>query len=106
MREIRAILPEKAGESFWRTLLTFNVTRVVIAFVLFAYLIFNVKKDAWETDQLIYWATCSAYLLLAIGFIVSALYYRRHFFSQLLSQIGVDIIVISVLYAVVGGTKS
>lgn len=106
MREIAVILPEKAGESFWRTLLTFNITRVLIAFVLFVYLSFNVKKDAWETDQPVYWATCSTYLLLAIVFILSALYYRRHFFSQLLSQIGVDIVVISVLYAVTGGTKS
>ncbi len=106
MKEIEAILPEEAGENFWRTLLTFNITRVVIALVLFVYLIFNIKKDAWESDQLIFWPVCSMYLLLSMAFIVSALYYRRHFFLQLLSEIGIDILVISVLYAMAGGTKS
>ncbi len=106
MTHVKSMLSDDARESFWRTLLTFNITRVVIAIVLFIFLILSVKKDAWAADQLIYWPTCVAYLVLSVAFIFFAAYFRRRFLLQLLTQVGVDIIVISVLYAVAGGPKS
>ncbi|HSY29862.1 MAG TPA: two-component sensor histidine kinase, partial [Burkholderiaceae bacterium] len=63
-------------ESFWRTLLTFNVTRVVIAIMLLLYVVFSVKKANSDAEQFAYWQTCIVYLLAAIFFAVFAFYYR------------------------------
>jgi two-component system sensor histidine kinase PilS (NtrC family) len=93
-------------ETFWRTLLTFNITRIVIAVVLLVFLIFSVKKDVFAINQSVYWKTCIAYLILAIAFVIPAIHYRRRFLLQLLSQIIIDIVVVSILYATAGGTKS
>jgi two-component system sensor histidine kinase PilS (NtrC family) len=93
-------------ESFWRTLLTFNITRVVIAVLLFAYLIFNIKKGINQAEQFAYWQTCVIYLVLAISFAVFAVYYRGHFVLQLLSQIAIDITAISLMYVAAGGSRS
>ena len=94
-------------ESIWRTLLTFNATRVVIAAVLLlAYLVFNVKKGGSEAGQFAYWQTCIVYFVLAVLFAAFAVYYRGRFVLQLLSQIAVDITVISLLYTAAGGARS
>jgi two-component system sensor histidine kinase PilS (NtrC family) len=93
-------------ETFWRTLLMFCITRIVIAVVLIVYLMFNVKKDAGAVDHTVFWQTCVAYLVIGLGFIIPALHYRRRFLLQLLSQIAIDITVISVLYLTAGGSKS
>lgn len=106
MRQAASTFPDDARQSFWRTLVTFDVTRIVIAVVLFIYLIVNVNKAAWESDQLVYWSTCLTYLMLAIGFTLISVYFRHRFFLQLLSQITVDLTVISILYFMGGGTKS
>src|ERR1039457_60443 len=100
------MLPEESRQSFWRTLLTFNATRVVIALVLFVYLSFSVNKDAWAGDQFAYVQIGIAYLALALAFTFFAAYYRRRLFLQLLSVVAVDIIVISVIYVAAGGAKT
>ncbi|MFI4940986.1 MAG: sensor histidine kinase [Burkholderiales bacterium] len=98
--------PVNLRESVWRTLLTFNVTRVVIALLLLAYLIFHGNSEAGEVAQFPYWQTCIAYLVLAVLFAVFAVYYRHRLVMQLLLQIAVDITVISLLYAAAGGAFS
>jgi two-component system sensor histidine kinase PilS (NtrC family) len=95
----------ESRETFWRSLQTLSVTRVLIAIVLLGYLSFN-NKQLWGAGQFIYGEICIAYLLLAFGFAVLAGYYRRRFLLQLLSQITADICVISMLYVVAGGAKS
>lgn len=101
--------PGTAGVSraaFWRSLQTFAVTRVVIAIVLLVYVSFNGRKAFLEADRLFDLATCLVYLLLASGFFALVLHWRRRFLLQLLSQILVDIGVISLLYLSAGGAKS
>jgi two-component system sensor histidine kinase PilS (NtrC family) len=100
------VRPSETRATLWRTLLTFNVTRVVITIVLLIYLGLNSKAELWSAEQLIYPETCIVYLILAIVFTSLATYHRRRFLLQLLSQVLVDIVVISILYVVAGGTKS
>lgn len=95
-----------ARETLWRTLQTFNATRIVIAIVLLAYLSVNVKKSAWISEQFLYREMCAVYLLLAIAFTVVSAYYKRRFLLQLSAEIAVDIAVISVLYIAAGGEKN
>ncbi len=104
-RLTRPLRSPKLRESFWRTLMTFNITRVVIAIVLFALLAFNLKRGASDTEHDVYWQTCIAYLVLAILFAGFAFYYRGRFILQLLIQITVDILAISLLYAASGGAR-
>lgn len=93
-------------DTFWRSLQTFALTRVVISIVLLIYISFNGKKVFLETDRLFDLATGLLYLLLALGLIVLVTNFRRRFLLQLLSQILVDVAVISVLYISAGGSKS
>ncbi len=104
-RLTRPLRSPKLRESFWRTLMTFNITRVVIAMVLFALLAFNLKRGISESEHDVYWQTCVAYLVLAILFAGFAFYYRGRFILQLLIQITVDIVAISLLYAASGGAR-
>lgn len=93
-------------ETFWRTLQTFNVTRIVIAVVLLAYLSVGIKKGFWVTDQFLSREIGIVYLTLAVGFAIFSSYSRRRFLLQMTSQIAVDIAVISMFYVAAGGTKS
>ena len=93
-------------ETLWRTLLTFNVTRVVIAIVLLLFLSFTTKKDGGAGSQYGNLHTCIAYLILAAIFAILAAYRRRRFLLQLLPQIAIDIAVISILYVSAGSAKS
>ncbi len=92
-------------DTFWRTLQTFNATRIVVALVLLAYLNMHDLKDSWSVGFLSYQQTCSAYLALAVIFIVLTTYYRRYYQLQIVVQIVVDIIAISILYLGTGGAK-
>lgn len=93
-------------ETFWRTLQTFNVTRIVIALVLLAYLSFNPKREWWAAEHSGYREICAVYLLLSLLFAVLAVYWRRRFALQLMAQVALDIGVISLLYIGAGGAKS
>ncbi|MES2900857.1 MAG: ATP-binding protein [Pseudomonadota bacterium] len=91
-------------DTFWRSLLAMNATRVVIAVVLLLYLVFD-RKDI-ESGYLLYAETCIAYLTLAIMFCIFTLYVRRRFMMQIVCHIAVDIAVISLLYLSAGGARS
>jgi two-component system sensor histidine kinase PilS (NtrC family) len=93
-------------ETFWRTLQTFNATRVVIALVLLGYVSVNTKKGVWSVEDVQYLEICGIYLTLAIGFTTLGAYFRRRFLLQVSSQIALDVAVISMLYVAAGGTKS
>lgn len=99
-----SLLEERA--TFWRTLQTFALTRVVIAVVLLGYLSLSAKKNVWNEPHSLYWEFGGGYLGLALIFVVAALYWRRRFMLQLVAQIGVDITAISLLYFASGGVKS
>src|SRR5205809_826959 len=100
------ISPANSPDPFWRSLQTLTVTRAVIAGVLLVYLTVNVRHNFWSTGPLNYRVTGLLYLLLSIGFMLLALYYRRRFWWQLTSQIALDIVAISLLYIAGGGAKS
>jgi two-component system sensor histidine kinase PilS (NtrC family) len=93
-------------ETLWRTLLTFNVTRVVITFVLLIYLGLSTKSELAWVGQSYYLEACVAYLVGAIFYTSMAFYFRRRFLLQLLSQLTIDVVSISILYVISGGTKS
>jgi two-component system sensor histidine kinase PilS (NtrC family) len=93
-------------ETLWRTLQTFNATRIVIAVVLLAFLIASTRKGFWITEQFLYRETCAAYLLSAVMFAVLSAYHKRRFLLQLTLAVAVDIAVISTLYIAAGGEKS
>jgi two-component system, NtrC family, sensor histidine kinase PilS len=99
---------QRAGnrETFWRTLQTFSVTRIVITVVLLVYLGFSTARDAIRQESLVNWQICIVYLLFAVGFALLTVYLQRRFFLQLLTQIAVDIVAISLLYVDAGGVKS
>ena len=101
----RNLRSPKLRDSYWRSLVTFNVTRVVIAMVLLALLAFNLKRGISDAEHSVYWQACVGYLTLAILFAGFAFYYRGRFILQLLTQITVDITVISLLYSASGGAR-
>jgi two-component system, NtrC family, sensor histidine kinase PilS len=98
-------LSVESRETFWRSLQTLNVTRIVIALVLLLYL----RVDSHSLRQnggLLYAQTCVAYLVLALLFAALTTYWKRRFFVQLNCQIAVDIVAISLLYLAAGGARS
>lgn len=97
---------QRSRETFWRTLQTFCITRIVIALVLLAYLGFDAVSNAASRNALLDWKICFAYLVLATGFSLLSVYTRARFTLQLVAQLVVDIGAISLLYVVAGGVKS
>jgi two-component system sensor histidine kinase PilS (NtrC family) len=102
------VLSAAARETFWRSLQTFTVTRIVIALVLLVYLNIDARHGHIGA-QLVgtaYAETCIAYVLAAVLFAAVTRYWRHRFLFQLSSQILVDIGAISLLYLAAGGARS
>jgi len=93
-------------ETFWRTLQTFCVTRIVIAIVLLVYLGVDAVQDGAGAKLASNWDVFVVYGMIAIGFALLSVYWRRQFMSQLLLQLLVDIAAISMLYVASGGARS
>ncbi|MGI4849906.1 MAG: sensor histidine kinase [Janthinobacterium lividum] len=93
-------------DTYWRTLQTFNATRVAIALVLLAYLSINSRKGFWVIATLMYVETCAIYLALSIAFMIVTAFYRRHFLFQMSAHLVADVSIITVLYVAAGGSKS
>lgn len=98
-------LSAESRATFWRSLQTLNATRVVIALVLLVYLSFD-SRGLRVAGEYPYLPICLAYLGLALAFALMAVYWRRRFLLQLLSQIACDLAVISLLYLAGGGVRS
>lgn len=97
---------KETRDTFWRTLQTFCVTRIVIAIVLLMYFGFNAIRGAEAAEWTRNWDSFLAYCVLAVAFALSSLYWQRHFTTQLLVQLMVDIAAISMLYIAAGGVRS
>jgi two-component system sensor histidine kinase PilS (NtrC family) len=106
MMQMANLIPTSTRETFWRTLQTFSVTRIVIGAVLLVYLAFNPYKGNEADAQFIRWETCAIYLGIAFGFAILSMRFRKRFLLQLLIQIAVDITAISLLYMATGGASS
>ncbi|AMO97337.1 his Kinase A domain protein [Collimonas fungivorans] len=92
-------------DTFWRTLQTFNVTRIVVAMVMLAYLSTQSKNETWFSQLFTNPQTCSVYLLCAAIFTLVTAYYHRHYMAQIVLPITVDMIAVSILYIGAGGAK-
>jgi two-component system sensor histidine kinase PilS (NtrC family) len=96
----------RSRETLWRTLQTFNVTRIAIALVLLAYLSINARQGFWLYGSFLYRETCAAYLALAIGFASVTAWRKRQLLLQLSAGIVADLVMITILYVAAGGAKS
>lgn len=90
--------------TFWRALQTFAFTRTLIVAALLVYFGWVGARAARGGEY--FWLVCMGYMLLALGFVLLASYWRRRFLLQVTVQILVDLAVISLLYLSVGGLKS
>jgi two-component system sensor histidine kinase PilS (NtrC family) len=90
--------------TFWRSLQTFTVTRLVITVVLLLYLSIDVGRARMAGDG--YGATCLVYLIGALAFAILARAWRHRFLLQLGAQVMADIGFISLLYLAAGGMRS
>jgi two-component system sensor histidine kinase PilS (NtrC family) len=97
-------LSAESRSTFWRSLQTLTVTRIVIAFVLLLYLSIDVRRG--RVDGTAYAETCIVYVLAALLFAVVAQRWRRRFLWQLSAQVIGDIVAISLLYLAAGGMRS
>lgn len=97
-------LSAESRSTFWRSLQTLTVTRIVIALVLLLYLSVDVRRG--RVDGTVYAETCIAYVLAALLFAAVAQRWRRRFLWQLSGQVVVDIGAISLLYLAAGGMRS
>jgi two-component system sensor histidine kinase PilS (NtrC family) len=101
-------LSAESRETFWRSLQTLSVTRIVITLVLLAYLSID-ARHGHIGGYLIgsaYAEICIVYVIAALLFAVITQRWRQRFLWQLSSQILVDITAISLLYLAAGGARS
>jgi two-component system, NtrC family, sensor histidine kinase PilS len=98
-------VPHESRETFWRSLHALNITRIVISGLLLVFWSLGSQPNLLSESTLSYRSICLIYLALAVVFSIFTLYERRHFLLQVLSQIVVDIVIVSVLYLAAGGIK-
>lgn len=106
MSHFSRLLAKETRATFWRTLQTFSITRIVITLVLLAYFGVNAFRSEHVADGFANWQTCTVYLVLAVGFSSLCTVVQRRFMLQLFAQLLVDICAITLLYVAAGGTKS
>ncbi len=106
---MQALTPSQRSltfDTFWRTLLTFSITRIVIAVLLMVYLSVSMRHVSLQSPDVDAWRIAGAYLGLAFIFVVLVVRYPRRYYLQLIIQLNVDLFVVSTLYAMVGGARS
>lgn len=94
------------SSTFGRSLQTLNISRVVVALVLLAYLNLKSLHLLWSQGQWLLQEICLVYLVLAAGFVWLKIVWPRRLMLQLAVQVAVDITVISILYVGTSGTKN
>jgi two-component system sensor histidine kinase PilS (NtrC family) len=97
-------LSAAARATFWRSLQTLTITRIVIALVLLLYLSLDMRRG--QADAAVYAETCIVYLSAALLFAATAQRWRRRFLWQLSAQVLADLAAISLLYLGAGGVRS
>lgn len=90
--------------TFWRSLQTLSITRILIALVLLAYVTLD-PRGMRASLPAVYAQTCVAYSLVALLLAGVTIYRRRRFLLQLSIQIAFDIGAISLLYIASGGPR-
>lgn len=92
--------------TLWRSLQTLNFSRVIVALALLLSLSLKSFNDYWLVEPAFLRALAASYLLIAITFVAIKMQWQQRFLLQLISQITLDLIVISLLYVGAGGSKS
>lgn len=92
--------------SFWRSLQTLNISRVVVAASLLILLNLTNTKETWLADHLWMRDVCFVYLIVSVGFVALNMLLQQKFLWQLTSQISIDILMIATLYMTAGGSRS
>ncbi len=92
--------------TLWRTLQTFNVSRVVIALSLLAFISVGGTHANMPAETLSYVQLCSVYLLASVAFMLLTTFSRERFLLQLSTQMAVDLLIITSLYVIAGGARS
>lgn len=98
-------VPAESRASFWRSLQTLSISRVVIALVLLLYLSFD-RNGLRADSSYLNLQICVVYLVVALAYALLAVYWQQRFRWQLLSQIATDLAIISLLFIVGGGLRS
>jgi len=98
------IISPGSRATFWRSLQTFTVTRIVITVVLLLYLSFDIGRARLAGSG--YGETCIIYVAGALLFAWLARFRRHRFLLQLGAQVLADIGFISLLYLAAGGMPS
>jgi len=98
------IISAGSRATFWRSLQTFTVTRIVITVVLLLYLSFDSGRVRLAGSG--YGETCIVYVAGALLFAWLARFRRHRFLLQLGAQVLADIGFISLLYLAAGGMPS
>ena len=94
------------SDTLWRSLQTLNISRLILALILFFSLSMKSGPDLWEMDRGILFIVASVYLFCAIGFVLIKKRWNKHFLAQLMSQIAIDLVVISILYVGADGGQN
>lgn len=92
--------------TFWRTLQTFALTRVLITLVLLGYLSINTQKFWSPQENVPYLGMFVVYLVFSLACLLLSIYWKQRFLWQLIAQISIDITAIFLLYVSLGGVKS
>lgn len=94
------------SETVWRSLQTLNISRVLIATGLLIFLGVKSGYDAWFFDLAWLQLLALSYLVVSLFFVFIKTRWASHFLLQLIAQVTLDLLVISVLYVGAGGSKS
>lgn len=93
-------------DTLWRTLQTFNASRIVIALLLLIFISISGSRSVMPAELSSYVQLCSVYLLGSIAFMLLTTFSRQRFLLQLSTQMAVDLLIISSLYLIAGGARS
>lgn len=93
-------------DTFWRSLQTFAVTRIVISVLLLVYLNYSSGSDSRALAAILRWDAGAVYLAFAVILALFAIYLRQRFMPQLIAQLTLDIVAISMLYIAADGSNS
>jgi len=106
--KVSAKLPAAAAlhiEPAWGTLYALSLARLLVtAFVLLSAMLFSAPLRGHGATDIA--PELSVYFAFGIGGALAALYYRKHFLSQLTVQLGVDLVMATVLVVLGGGMRS
>lgn len=103
---LRTAHSSSVSNTFWRSLQTLCLTRILITSLLLLYTGFGVDQDARELGSVLGASASFGYLGGAFCFLLLSLYLRAHFTLQLWLQLAIDMVVIAKLYIVAGGAAS